>query len=255
MGAASCKSSRNTTVTPNITPVSSNKKYQEMANKGFLFMLEFTIGYHGHSQADLLEVWTQEIQEVLESKKNGTVLQAWKVVGERKAYVVYQAESCDSMDKISFDSPIMKKLGDQVTIKSSLLRPYYSWYKELKERLSDDSEVLEDLPSKFDPENAKANYYLVTMDIGYEGLKQEELLKIWYQEALRAVKAKNLGHVVDIFKVTAERLVHIIFNLPNAGALDKLMLNVPLSKEIGDRVKTDIKVVIPYEQFLSMLQG
>ncbi|EDV29846.1 uncharacterized protein TRIADDRAFT_52683 [Trichoplax adhaerens] len=159
------------------------------------------------------------------------------------------------MDKISFDSPIMKKLGDQVTIKSSLLRPYYSWYKELKERLSDDSEVLEDLPSKFDPENAKANYYLVTMDIGYEGLKQEELLKIWYQEALRAVKAKNLGHVVDIFKVTAERLVHIIFNLPNAGALDKLMLNVPLSKEIGDRVKTDIKVVIPYEQFLSMLQG
>lgn len=39
------------------------------------------------------------------------------------------------------------------------------------------------------------------------GLKQEELFKIWYQEAQRAVMAKNAGHVVDIYKVTAERKV------------------------------------------------
>ena len=83
---------------------------------------------------------------------------------------VYRAESPEVIDKLSFDSPIMKELGEQVTIKSSLLRPYYSWYKELKERTSDDSEDLEDLPSKFDPENKQANYFLVTMDIGYEGI-------------------------------------------------------------------------------------
>lgn len=82
---------------------------------------------------------------------------------------VYRAESPEVIDKLSFDSPIMKEFGDQVTIKSSLLRPYYSWYKELKERTSIEGDVLENLPSKFDPEK-QANYYFVTMDIGYEGI-------------------------------------------------------------------------------------
>lgn len=79
MGAASCKSQRNTTISSTITPVSTNKIYQEMANKGLLFLLEFEIGYRGHAQADLLAVWSKEVQQVLESKKNGDVLQAWKV--------------------------------------------------------------------------------------------------------------------------------------------------------------------------------
>lgn len=79
MGAASCKNQRNSTITPTIIPVSTNKIYQEMADKGLIFMLEFNIGYSGHTQADLLSAWSKEIQQVLESKKNGDVLQAWKV--------------------------------------------------------------------------------------------------------------------------------------------------------------------------------
>ena len=101
-----------------------------------LFHLEFTVGYGADmSQGDLFDIWAEEAGAALGAKDAGVVVDLWKAAGMRKVFAILKVESHDMLDQISFDLPIMKRMGQHVDIKVTAIRPYENFASDVKERL------------------------------------------------------------------------------------------------------------------------
>jgi len=101
-----------------------------------LFHLEFTVSYGAAmSQQDLFAIWAEEAGAALGAKEAGVVVDLWKAVGMRKVFAVVKVDSADMLDQISFDLPIMKKMGQHVDIKVTAIRPYENFAADVKNRL------------------------------------------------------------------------------------------------------------------------
>ena len=101
-----------------------------------LFHLEFTVQYgDAMSQQDLFSIWAEEAGAALGAKEAGVVVDLWKAVGQRKVFAIVKVDSADMLDQISFDLPIMKKMGQHVDIKVTAIRPYESFAADVKARL------------------------------------------------------------------------------------------------------------------------
>ncbi len=100
-----------------------------------LFHLEFTVTYGAEmSQQDLFRIWVDEAKAALDAKKAGAVVDLWKVAGERRVIAIVDLPSPDVLDQISFDLPIMQRMGQHVTIKVSALRRYEDFAADVAER-------------------------------------------------------------------------------------------------------------------------
>lgn len=101
-----------------------------------LFHLEFTVQYGAQmSQQDLFAIWAEEAGAALGAKDAGVVVDLWKAVGMRKVFAVVNVDSADAVDQISFDLPIMKKMGQHVDIKVTAIRRYEDFASDVKARL------------------------------------------------------------------------------------------------------------------------
>ncbi|CAH3147438.1 unnamed protein product [Porites evermanni] len=100
--------------------------------EGLFFWLTFTIEYPGKTQDELLAVWLQEAKAAIGGKKKGSVVDIWKVIGERKVHVLMCVDSPDYIDRISFQLPLMKQMGDSVQVKVTSVRPYEAFHDDLK---------------------------------------------------------------------------------------------------------------------------
>lgn len=106
--------------------------------KGLFYLLTFTVDYDSSmTQLDLLKVWAEEAKAAVEAKKSGTVLDLWKVVAERKVLAVVCVDDPAEVDRLSFDLPIMKKMGDRVRIECRSIRPVEEWVEDLKKLAED----------------------------------------------------------------------------------------------------------------------
>lgn len=100
-----------------------------------LFHLEFNVDYGADmSQQDLFDIWVEEAGAALGAKEAGVVVDLWKAVGQRKVFAVVDVASGDMLDQISFDLPIMKRMGQYVDIQVTAIRPYESFAADVKER-------------------------------------------------------------------------------------------------------------------------
>ncbi|MEM1383954.1 MAG: muconolactone Delta-isomerase family protein [Pseudomonadota bacterium] len=101
-----------------------------------LFHLEFSVAYGAAmSQADLFEIWAEEAGAALGAKDAGVVVDLWKAVGMRKVFAIVKVDSADMLDQISFDLPIMKRMGQHVDIKVTAVRRYEDFAADVKSRL------------------------------------------------------------------------------------------------------------------------
>lgn len=101
-----------------------------------LFHLEFTVAYGAAmSQQDLFAIWAEEADAALGAKGAGVVVDLWKAVGMRKVFAVVKVDSADALDQISFDLPIMQKMGQHVDIKVTAVRRYEDFASDVKSRL------------------------------------------------------------------------------------------------------------------------
>lgn len=102
-----------------------------------LFHLEFTVAYGAAmTQQDLFAIWAEEADAALGAKGAGVVVDLWKAVGMRKVFAIVNVESADALDQISFDLPIMKKMGQHVDIKVTAVRRYEDFAADVKARLT-----------------------------------------------------------------------------------------------------------------------
>lgn len=101
-----------------------------------LYHLAFRVEYDAEmGQGGLFSIWAEEAAAALGAKEAGVVVDLWKVVGERRVFVVVNVDSPDTLDQILFDLPIMKKMGHLVQIEVKSLRRYEDFAADVKARL------------------------------------------------------------------------------------------------------------------------
>ncbi len=103
-----------------------------------LYFLDFIVEYPPNmTQKDLFSIWSKEAEAALGAKKAGIVVDLWKCVGERRVIAIVDVDSPDTLDQITFTLPIMKAMGQHVTIKVTPLRRYEDFAADVNKWLED----------------------------------------------------------------------------------------------------------------------
>jgi muconolactone D-isomerase len=80
-------------------------------------------------------------------------------------------------------------------------------------------------------------------------MTQKELFSIWAREADAALKAKEAGAIVDLWKCVGERRVVAVVNVDGPDTLDQVLMDLPIMKEHGQHVHVDVTPLRRYEDF------
>jgi len=78
---------------------------------------------------------------------------------------------------------------------------------------------------------------------------QQDLFRIWSEEADAALAAKEAGAVVDLWKVVGERRVFAVVNVDSPDVLDQVLFDLPIMKQHGQHVQVEVKALRRYEDF------
>lgn len=82
-----------------------------------------------------------------------------------------------------------------------------------------------------------------------EDMNQQELFRIWSEEADAALAAKASGIVVDLWKCIGTRRVIVIVDVPTPDLLDQILLDLPIMKQNGQNIKVEVTPLRRYEDF------
>jgi muconolactone delta-isomerase len=80
-------------------------------------------------------------------------------------------------------------------------------------------------------------------------MAQRDLFSTWAREAEAALGAKKAGVVVDLWKCVGERRVVAIVNVDTPDALDQILMDLPIMKEMGQYVHVKVTALRRYEDF------
>lgn len=80
-------------------------------------------------------------------------------------------------------------------------------------------------------------------------MTQQDLFRIWDEEAEVALGAKAAGVVVDLWKVVGERRVIAIVDVSSPDMLDQILLDLPIKKKMGQHVNVKVSSLRKYEAF------
>ena len=82
-----------------------------------------------------------------------------------------------------------------------------------------------------------------------EDMSNDELLEIWDREADAALAAVDAGAVKHLWKVAGQRVVVGVLDLPDAETVDRALAGLPIVKEMGTGVKTEVLPIYDYRTF------
>lgn len=80
-------------------------------------------------------------------------------------------------------------------------------------------------------------------------MTQQNLWKIWAEEAEAALKAKSEGIIVDLWKCIGTRRVFAIVNVESPDTLDQILMDLPIMKEMGQHIQVEVTPLRRYEDF------
>lgn len=80
-------------------------------------------------------------------------------------------------------------------------------------------------------------------------ISQQDLFAIWSEETAAALAAKQAGVVVDLWKCVGTRRVIAIVDVPSADTLDRILLDLPIMKQMGQHVQVEVTPLRRYEDF------
>jgi muconolactone delta-isomerase len=92
--------------------------------------------------------------------------------------------------------------------------------------------------------------FFVRFDIHQpEGMSTREFIEIWDREADAALGAMDAGVVTHLWKVSGQRVVFAVIELPDAESLDRALAGLPIVQELGGGAKTEALPVYDYRTF------
>lgn len=80
-------------------------------------------------------------------------------------------------------------------------------------------------------------------------MTQKDLLTIWSEEADAALGAKAAGVVVDLWKCVGNRRVIAIVEVETPDDLDRILLDLPIMRLMGQHVQVEVTLLRRYEDF------
>ena len=80
-------------------------------------------------------------------------------------------------------------------------------------------------------------------------VSNKELVEIWRREAEAAMGAVDAGAVKHLWKVSGQRIVLAIVDLPTAEDLDRALGSLPIFRELGHGVTTTTWPIYDYATF------
>lgn len=215
-----------------------------------LYFFETSIEYHGITSKELYKLWLKHAGAAFQLYNQGIMKYAFKVTGERCVLGVMTVESPSVLDTCFSNLPLHQAIGDQMKSKFTPLRAYEGFASDLTKRAGD-QETFEEITATM----TKGLFYLLTFTVDYDpSMTQLDLFKIWAEEAKVALKAKKAGRVLDLWKVVAERKVLAIVCVENPEDVDRMSLDLPIMKKMGDRVRVECKSIRPVHDWVEDLQ-
>jgi len=92
--------------------------------------------------------------------------------------------------------------------------------------------------------------FLIDFNIEYPTtMSQQELFKIWTEEADAVLDAKKAGTIVDLWKCVGERRIIAIVNVDSPDEMDDILLDLPIMKKLGQHVHVNVTSLRKYEDF------
>jgi muconolactone delta-isomerase len=80
-------------------------------------------------------------------------------------------------------------------------------------------------------------------------MSNQELLEIWDREADAALGALDAGALAHLWKVSGQRVVVGVMEMPDAESVDRALAGLPIIKEMGGAVKTEVLPIYEYRTF------
>ena len=92
--------------------------------------------------------------------------------------------------------------------------------------------------------------FLLDFKVEYgAAMSQQDLFRIWSEEAGAALGAKDAGVVVDLWKCVGARRVVAIVNVDSHDTLDQITLDLPIMRDMGQHVHITVTPLRRYEDF------
>lgn len=103
-----------------------------------LYHLDFQVEYPAEmSQQELFRIWAEEATAALAAKEKGIVVDLWKCVGMRRVIAIVDVPDPNTLDQISYDLPIMRRMGQHVHLTVTPLRRYEDFAADVNARLQE----------------------------------------------------------------------------------------------------------------------
>ena len=97
--------------------------------------------------------------------------------------------------------------------------------------------------------------FLIRFDIHQpEGMSTKEFIEIWDREADAALGAMDAGAVAHLWKVSGQRVVFGILDLPDAESVDRALAGLPIVQALGAGAKTEVLPIYDYRTFAADLK-
>ena len=80
-------------------------------------------------------------------------------------------------------------------------------------------------------------------------MSQQDLFRIWAEEAGAALGAKEAGVVVDLWKCVGMRRVVAVVDVDSPDTLDQILFDLPIMKQMGQYVDVVVTALRRYEDF------
>lgn len=171
---------------------------------------------------------------------HGKKILAFRVLGENRIVLVIDAAVAGMQ---ALTRQLNSATGETVEICCTCLRPYEGFAQKtlgVSELLCRAVPVPETMPAE-----GKQAFWL-RFDVEYQGLSELDFISNWAKEATTVLTARAEGHLdIHLYKVVAERKIHVFVAVPNGATLDDMSFGLPLMKLMGSHVAITTKGVIP----------
>jgi muconolactone D-isomerase len=91
--------------------------------------------------------------------------------------------------------------------------------------------------------------YQLDFRVEYPGMTQKDLFIIWTKQADAALKVKDSGVAVDLWKCVGSHRLIAIVDVPTTDALDQILFDLPIMRKVGQHVHVDVTCLKVYEDF------
>jgi muconolactone delta-isomerase len=93
-------------------------------------------------------------------------------------------------------------------------------------------------------------HFLVRFDVHQpHDMSNREFIEMWDREADAALGAMEAGAVTHLWKVSGQRVVVGVLDLPDAESVDRALAGLPIIREIGADVDTEVLPIYDYSTF------